>query len=217
MAEATKIFQKWKISGLTGLTTETFTACIQTMGALPELPDYLIQQHGFQYVLTGKPTSDPIEGRFGWHRQAKGGNFFMSVKQLFLTEKKIRCLSLLQQNALLAAVSEQPSVVNEITTKKNLKEDVTWLVDYFSEVLLEDFPRHEAAVTYYVSSYIGQSIARRRKCAACSKLLICEKDAALVEDVIPVEYKENFETANHGGLSEPSEYCFVVTALAVQC
>ena len=143
--------------------------------------------------------------------------FFMSVKQLLLTEKKIRCLSLLQQNALLAAVSEQPSVVNEITTKKNLKEDVGWLVDYFSEVVLEDFPQLEAAVTYYVSGYIGRSIARRRKCAACSELLICEKDAALVEDVIPVEYKEIFETANHGGLSGPSEYYFAVTALVVQC
>ena len=68
LAKATKIFQEWKISGLAGLTTETFTACIQTMGALPELADYLIQQHGFHYVLTGKLMSDPIEGWFGWYR-----------------------------------------------------------------------------------------------------------------------------------------------------
>ena len=46
------------------------------MGALPESADYLIQQHGFHYVLTGKFMSDPIEGRFGWYRQANGGNFF---------------------------------------------------------------------------------------------------------------------------------------------
>ena len=59
--------------------------------------------HNFTHVLLGKYMSDPIEERFGWYRQANGGNFFMSIKQLLLAEKKIHTLSLLQQKALVAA------------------------------------------------------------------------------------------------------------------
>ena len=47
--------------------------------------------------------SDPIEGRFGWYQQASGGNFFISERQLMLTQKNIKILILLQQNVLLQA------------------------------------------------------------------------------------------------------------------
>ena len=88
LEEATEIFKEWHSSRKAGLTTETFTACIQTMSALPELASFLIKKHGFRYLLSGKLMSDPIEVRFGWYRQVNGGNFFMSVKQFLLAEKK---------------------------------------------------------------------------------------------------------------------------------
>ena len=66
------------------------------MTAILELAKHLLERHGFHYVLSGKLMSDPLEGRFGWYRQTNGGNFFVSVKQLLHSEKKIRCLSLLQ-------------------------------------------------------------------------------------------------------------------------
>ena len=34
---------------------------------------------------------------------------------------------------------------------------------------------------------------------------------------MPPEYKALFELADRGGLSAPSEYCFAITAFAVQC
>ena len=67
-----------------------------------ELVKYMHTTLNFAYVLFGKYMSDPIEGRFGWYRQANGGNFFMSIKQLLSTEKN-SCLNLLQQKALVAA------------------------------------------------------------------------------------------------------------------
>ena len=51
----------------------------------------------FKYVLPGKFTNDAIEGRFGWHREVNGGNFYMLILHLFQGEKKIRCLSVLRQ------------------------------------------------------------------------------------------------------------------------
>ena len=93
LQEAKQIFIDWHKSGNAGLSHETFTSCIQTMETVPELAEYLLDCHGFQYLLSEKLMSDPKEGCFGWYRQLKGGNFFMSVKQLLQAEKKICCLS----------------------------------------------------------------------------------------------------------------------------
>ena len=80
LVQAREGFVQWKSSRNSGLTHETYAACIQSMGAIPELSFYLIRNHGFDYVLPGKFMSDSIEGRFGWYRQMNGGNFFMSSK-----------------------------------------------------------------------------------------------------------------------------------------
>ena len=96
------------------------------MGAIPDLVMYLQEKRGFSYLLTGKLTSDPTEGCFGWYRQVNGGDYFMCVKQLIQAEKKIRVLNLLQQNALksgskLLAFDEiplPPTSSKEINFKK---------------------------------------------------------------------------------------------------
>ena len=88
LEEAKHIFDEWKQSGLSGLTSETFLACTQTIGAIPELVKYLNAQHQIECVLPGKLLSDPIEGRFDWYRQIIGGNFYVSVKQILLAEKR---------------------------------------------------------------------------------------------------------------------------------
>ena len=100
LALAREIFIQWKESGYAGLTDQTFLACIQTISAVPELVLFLHRKFGFNYILPGKFTSDPIEVRFGWYRQVNGGYFFMSLKQVLEVEKKIRRLSLMQQHGL---------------------------------------------------------------------------------------------------------------------
>ena len=87
LQKALQIFQDWQCSKKPGLTAETFLACIQTMGVIPELTKYLQTKHGFEYLLTGKLMSDPLEGRFGWYRQVNGGNFLCRSSS-FLKPKK---------------------------------------------------------------------------------------------------------------------------------
>ena len=79
LAQATKIFLQWKTSGNSDLANEIFTACLQSMRAMPSLAKYLLYKHEFEYVLPGKFMSDPIEGRFGWYRQVNGANFNKAV------------------------------------------------------------------------------------------------------------------------------------------
>ena len=115
LQNALAIFEQWKAAGQSWLTSETFLACIQSIKAILALAFHLIFRHGFEYVLPGKFTRDPIEGRFGWYHQVDEGNFYMSILQLFQAEKKIQCLSLLQQNSLhkLADLNTKESIFTE--------------------------------------------------------------------------------------------------------
>ena len=89
LAQATEILLQWKISGNSGLINEAFTACLQGMRAMPSLAKYLLYKHGFEYVSLGKFMSDPIEGRFGWYRQANGANIFISTSGCFRQKKNL--------------------------------------------------------------------------------------------------------------------------------
>ena len=135
------MFVSWGDSKNAGLTRETFFACIQTIKAIPDLAMYLQEKHGFSYLLTGKLTSDPTEGRFGWYRQVNGGNYFMCVKQLIHAEKKIKVLNLLQQNVLksvskLLTFDEIP--LPPTSSKKINFKKFNWLVTLFSELSLDE-------------------------------------------------------------------------------
>ena len=115
LQNALAIFEQWKAAEPSKLTSETFIACIQSIKAIIALNSLFICRHGFEYVLPGKLTSDPIEGWFGCYHQVNGGNFYMSILQLFQAEKKIRHLSLLQQNSLhkLADLNTKQSIFTE--------------------------------------------------------------------------------------------------------
>ena len=79
-----------------GLTKETFLALKQTCQAIAGLAKYLFNSCGFNYVLLGKIQSDTIEGRFGHIRQLSGANYYISMRQLLESDRKLRTLSLLK-------------------------------------------------------------------------------------------------------------------------
>ena len=156
------MFVNWGDSKNAGLTQETFLACIQMMGMIPDLVMYLQEKHGFSYLLMGKLTSDPTEGRFGWYRQVNGRDYFMCIKQLIQAEKKIRVLNLLQQNVLKSGskllafdkIPLPPTSSKEINFKK-----FDWLVMFFSELSLDELSCIDANITFFVSGYIGRSVS----------------------------------------------------------
>ena len=57
---------------------------------------HCLQHLGFNYMLLGKFSSDPIESRFGWYRQCNGGNYYLTRRQLFQNEEKLRVISLMR-------------------------------------------------------------------------------------------------------------------------
>ena len=60
-------------------------------------------------------------------------------------------------------------------------------------------------------------MTRSRSCSSCKQLLVASKDTLQIQDCVPEEHRQLFDIANSGGLSMPTEICFTVTSLAVQC
>lgn len=57
---------------------------------------YLLDHRGFSYILLGHLQSDAIERRFGWLRQLSSADYYISVRQVTESDRKIRALSLLK-------------------------------------------------------------------------------------------------------------------------
>ena len=150
---------------------QTFAACIQSVMAMIALASHLISEHGFKYVLSGKFNSDPIEGRFGWYRHVNGGNCYKSILQLFQAEKKIRCLSLLQQMSLHLMCWFEYQRLSLITECNESTEDLDWLLDWFLQIQVNEV-RWDDVVIYYVAGCIGKCLSLRKKCSSCTDLLI---------------------------------------------
>ena len=77
--------------------------------------------------------------------------------------------------------------------------------------------KSDANVTFLVSGYIGRSIGRGRKCAACKDILLVDRDNEIfLSNYVPQDYMKLFDDADRGLLAVPTEFCFALTAIAVQ-
>ena len=89
--------QRWNLMSTLGcLTRETFSALLHTSNVLLEISEYCINDLKANYVLLGKFQTDCLEARFGMYRQLAGGQYDVSLRQVFECEKKIRLLSVLK-------------------------------------------------------------------------------------------------------------------------
>jgi len=194
-------FSEWQNKSRSGLTNETFLANIQTLKALSELSYFLIKEIGYHYVLLGKVQSDNLEERFGWYRQKCGGNYYISFKDVLITERKIRALSLIKfSNFDISAVD---NFVEEATETESNFEEIN---NTLNNINLQFWPDHnDQCIIYYVAGYIAQSVGKRTKCACCQEYL--SEDQLLAEDET---IGRLLNCVNRGGLRKPSEIVFKI-------
>ena len=100
LKEYSYFFETWKKSMQPGLINETFLAVSNVCHNIHNIIVYLIEKCNYKFVLTGHLQSDPLERRFGRYRQMSGGNFFISVKQIMESEKKMKIVALLRHSQI---------------------------------------------------------------------------------------------------------------------
>jgi hypothetical protein len=123
----------------------------------------------FKYVLLGYISSDPLESRFGWYRQLSGGNYFLSVRQLLQSERKIKALSLLKYSKF--SVKEMPIVCSNFDEEK-VNQIGCELFQQLQNVTDADLDYDDYNILYFICGYIARAETRLRKCDSCKLLLV---------------------------------------------
>ena len=96
LREFAEFLEKWETTNEPGLSRETFLALRHTCLSLADCASYLLDRLGFSFVLLRHLQSDAIESRFGWLRQLSGANYYISMRQVLESDRKIRVMSLLK-------------------------------------------------------------------------------------------------------------------------
>lgn len=168
--------------------------------------DFLLGDGGLFYVLPGKISSDPIEARFGAYRRLSGANFFISCKQLFEAEKKLRTLNLIKAKIPVSRLNFTVDFDDEGSSPIDRPTDLE--LCEITGIDADDLDEAENTIVYFVAGYVGRSIARRNKCSDCKQILLCENPSS------PEDRTQIFDALNRGGLSSPTEFCHAVCLLS---
>lgn len=146
------------------LSKPTFLALSATCHSLVNLLEYLLNEKGMDYVLLGKFQTDLLERRFGRYRQLHGGNYYISVRQLLQSEKKIKVSAALLHDKLnFQALSE----ISDSVSRESQVEPLTVSVVSFDPDSLSSTDKNMIA---YIGGYIVRSL-RGIPCANCVKML----------------------------------------------
>ena len=185
------------------LKSKTSYALVLTLRAQSGLIKELLSE-GYDFVMTSRLQSDPIERRFSQYSQMSGGRFLVSLWEVTNSERIIRCRSLVKADinfwkedlgydkpsldfsALLALLSEHEIEIAESTLDSSSEE-----------------------VSITIAGYIAKKLAKRSNCDSCKSLLIASS----------MDLAENhyLNLLSRGGLIVPSaklaeytSHCFAI-------
>jgi len=209
-----EFLQRWESMGKESLTKETFLALRQTCVALADCSAYLIGQLNFKYVLLGSLQSDPLESRFGWFRQLSGANYYISMRQVLESDKKIRALSLLKFSKV--TLREIDEAIEADCSPSASNSDTDNVADAISSALkfnCQPTSNHRNII-FYVSGAIARSTVNVTKCDHCRESLVSPKDTAAAAAELGCDLdsddsaSEFLDSINRGGLITPTHFLF---------
>ena len=159
--------QEWSNSRYFTLTPQTSSALINTLRLQAMLIDELLND-GYDYILTARLQSDPIERRFSQYRQMSGGRFLVSLREVRNTERILSCRSLIKNDINFWKEDLQQPESNEDESYEMIDEMLRDRIEEISESVLDD-DSSEVATT--ISGYIAKKLLKRSKCKDCEKKL----------------------------------------------
>ncbi|XP_049796023.1 uncharacterized protein LOC126212640 [Schistocerca nitens] len=166
--------ERWRALDTTScLTTDTHQALYQSTSVISEVVEYSFSGVGVQYLLTGKLQTDNLESRFSRYRQLSGGNYNVSVTQVFESEK-LRIMSVLGiKSAKDGPVKFSPEIMNDISISDVMSTDVD--VNPFVSVLNyignETVDVHQS-VLLYVCGYAAHKTTQLLSCTTCTDFVL---------------------------------------------
>ena len=151
----------WRDSEKHGLSKQTFNARISTNRAIADLSSDLLNE-GYNFVLTGRLQTDPLERRFSQYRQMSGGRFLVSLKEVYRSESIIKVKTLLANNIELTTITSSlltdeqsiavenfvQSIVQEDLDDISISQDAIEVITFISGYIKSDSNSSQQQETY---------------------------------------------------------------------
>lgn len=175
------------------LTKETHNALKNTTYAMTQIVSYCQKELGLHYILPGKFQTDHLENRFSLYRQLAGGQYHVSVRQIFESEKKLRMqtsikLSMETKSGLLTVTD-----FNVPTNFDEMSEKQKWSHDYPIVISDDDIAKatEKLPVIVYVGGYCVYSVLKKLDCEECTSNLTIDKESS--KDNPAVQFTMNLD------------------------
>ena len=148
------------------VTSKTSYALVLTLRAQSGLIKELLSE-GYDFVMTSRLQSDPIERRFSQYRQMSGGRFLVSLREVNNSERIIRCRSLVKADINFWKEdlgSDKPSL--------DFSALLALLSEHEIEIAESTLDSSSEEVSTTIAGYIAKKLAKRSNCDSCKSLLI---------------------------------------------
>lgn len=173
--------KRWKSLHTSGsLTTETMNALMLTTECLIKFSEYCLSHLKFSYFLPGKCQTDPLENRFGKYRQLAGGQYNISLRQLFEVEQKMRIQSSLSLKIKSKAFGEiEIDELQEPSSTLSAASDIEKIENLLFNVEVSDEEikscNNDLPILVYVAGYCCHSVLKQLKCSCCKDIIVMDE------------------------------------------
>ena len=168
------------------LTAQTSSALKRTLRCHAALIEDLLSED-YDFVLTARFQSDPLERRYGQYRQMSGGRFLVSLKDVTLSEKILKIKSLIREGF---------DIDEEVKVNENYKDRLLDMENEIDLILDHDVSLCDSSkkISNHVAGYVAVKVQSSIR-GCCGKRL-------LNEDTVGDEYHRKL---SRGGLTIASE------------
>ena len=109
-------------------------------------------------------------GRFGRIRQLSEANYFISMRQLYESDRKFRTLSLLKYSQISLKEEDAAKAREERTA---IQEVIFRAESFCADMSFNIMPTgNDVSVTFYVTGYCCRSLAKSNRCDSCKEITI---------------------------------------------
>ncbi|XP_023225604.1 uncharacterized protein LOC111626460 [Centruroides sculpturatus] len=194
------------------LTVETQKALENTIKAMYELTEFILNELGAHYVLLGKFQTDMLEAHFGQYRQMSGSNYHISVSEVIESERKLKLISLLSMissnigNFQIKAFLESCANSAELDRFDfDVEEAFEGITEKSDDIIVTE---QNMSVLIYTAGYVAYSVIKKTSCEQCKSLLAC--DSPLEYECTDDDLAKYLKLIDRGGPKWPQEFVVVI-------
>ena len=177
--------ERWTIGKGGKLSAQTFISFRHSCITFPLIIAHLIQNCGFEYVLSSRPQNDPIEHQFGLYRMMSCAQYHITYSQILESQRRLNLSNILKLFSLQQCKSELTLKQFINTFSPTADEPIHISYDQYIDVIHDldsinlDIQILQSIV--FIGGYAVYSYLKTTNCHHCVQKLTENKDIEISE------------------------------------